>query len=301
MIIHNQSVLFKSDILRSMRKIKAFVHVFINSLVSTKYYNEIVQTSLSFSLKYLFAITVFAATLTTLLTSIPAMPQVKNDMEEFLGAGKDIFPKDLEIQIKSGKMKINQPEPLFIKMPQVWAAEANMPLNLVVFDSNGTLDDVAKHKTMALVNTNNILFGTTESSGRVSTEVYPLKEVPDQTITRADFDALMQDLRSFTKYIPVFLVGLIFALSLAYFFAFRAIYLIFVGVALMLVGTIKKSTLTFKQYYKIGLHAMTFPLLVELIVKVANIPLEISMWFFTLNLIIGIIVLFEVISVKKVE
>lgn len=284
-----------------MRKIKAFVHVFINSLVSTKYYSEIVQTSIAFSLKYLFAITFFAATLTTLLTSIPAMPQVKKDMEMFLTAGKDIFPKDLAIEIKGGKMKINKQEPLFIKLPSVWSGEANVPANLVVFDSNGTLDDVAKYKTIALVNTNNILFGTMESSGKVSTEVYPLKDVPDQTITRTDFDALMQDLEGFAKYIPAFLVGLIFALSLAYFFAFRAIYLVFVGVALMLIGTIKKATLTFKQYYQIGLHAMTFPLLVELIVKVADIPLEISMWFFTLNLIIGIIVLFEVISTKKVD
>ena len=284
-----------------MRKIKAFVHVFINSLTSTKYYKEIVQTSLSFSLKYLFAITFFAATLTTLLTSIPAMPQVRSDIDAFLTAGRDIFPKDLEIEIKGGKMKINKPEPLFIQMPQVWSAEANMPLNLIVFDSNGTLDDVAKHKTMALVNTNNILFASMQESGRNSTEVYPLKEVPDQTITRANFDSLMNDLKGLSKYIPAILVGLIFALSLAYFFAFRAIYLVFIGAALMIVGTIKKSTLNFKQYYQIGLHAMTFPLLVELIVRVADIPLVVPMWFFTLNLIIGIITLFEVLSTQKTE
>lgn len=266
------------------QRIKAALHVYTKSLVSVKYYREIISTDLRFSLKYYVVLAVLFTLVNSLFSTIQVLPKLQKGIDDALEYALDLYEDDLVITINDGILSVNKDGPYIV--PFVGVAGATVAKNLIVFDSEAGLDDLKDtYETLLLVNGTNILM-----QGPSKVEVFPIKDFPNAEITKDSFVSLVTQIRSFTKFVP-YVVGVAFVLSmLFYYLVFRLIYLVVVAVLLWVVGSLRGLSLDFSKYYKVALHTMSLPLTVGLLNSVFMSSFYFPYWFFLLNAIFGILV-----------
>ncbi|KKS21521.1 MAG: hypothetical protein UU77_C0001G0016 [candidate division WWE3 bacterium GW2011_GWC1_41_7] len=271
-------------------KIKAFFYVFYRSLTSVKYYQDVVRATLNFSMKYFFTISALAALLVTVGTVVPMIPTLRDTISNFIEQGRTFYPDELVITSADGKLSVNQPEPYMIPFPDIPEVSDQPDTvqfeNLVVFDSQGTLDDLENYKTLILVNEANIL-----AKGENKIEVYPLKDMPDGQLTKTEINQALDKIQEIAVYIPYLLASLLFVGVVFYYLGLRLVYLLFVALILMGIGRIKNFDYDYKKYLQLAIHTMTLPLLMDVIFNLVRVPLPIPFWFFLINTIFGIIVI----------
>lgn len=269
------------------KKIKTFFHVFVKSISSVKYYEEIVAANTAFSMKYFFVLAILASVIATAGIVIPNIPKINKEIKNGLEQAKNFYPATLEITVKEGKLSINQPEPYFIPTPKTFTEGAkDVPTNLVVFDSKGTIDDVTKYNTLALVNQTNLLVRT---NGKI--EANPLGDLPNGTLTKVEVDKFFVTLDGLAKYVPHVVIPVVFIGMIFYYGIFRLFYLAIVGTVLWIIGRVRGMELTYDKYFKIAVHTFTLPLILDLIIVVTGVSLAVPFWFFGINVAFGIIVL----------
>lgn len=277
-----------------MTKLKSALYVFVKSFTSPKYYNDIVQTKFSFSMKY-FSVLAF---ISSLIAFSGLIEPIVNDLGKSLkSVEKTIvssFPEDLVVTVKDGEVSINQPEPYVFKTPDEdfkasLAEGEKVPRNFLVFDSEGTLGDLEKYDTIFLVNKTNIL---ARSSNKI--EVYPLSEFPDGTFDAEDIKGLIEEVRPIINALPYIILAFAFLGTLVYYFGFRMIFLLVVGLVLFAVGNLRGLRMKYSKYYQVAIHALTLPLLIEVVAGVFEYPINIPFWFLTLTVLIGVVGLFNV-------
>ena len=264
------------------QKIKAALHVYTKSLTSVKYYKELIKTDLKFSLKYYVVLAVLFTLVNALFSTIQILPKLQKGIRDTMEYALNMYEDDLIITIKGGALSVNKEEPYIIPLASV-EGSSEVAKNLIVFDSKAGLDDLEEtYDALILVNGTNVLM---RSSSK--TEVFPIKDIPDATITKEDFSSAIAKIQSLTKFVPYF-VGIAFVLAmLFYYLVYRLIYLFFVGVLLWVIGAIRGLNLSFSKFYKVALHTMSLPLTVGLVNSVVSANIYFPSWFFLLNIIFG--------------
>lgn len=275
-----------------MKKIKAFFYVAYKSVVSPKYYNEILKTHFEFSLKYYAVLVLIAAVVTSVGTYFIEAPKIRDTFQNALSEAERVYPENLVFTIKAGEWEINQPQPLVIPFPGNYGAEdkEKLPANLVVFDKNGTVGDLEKYNTALLVNEKNLLIKKAGEPG-----VYPLKDIPDTILDKGKVTGTITDVREVSGWIlPLFLIVPVFAGLMVYYSIFRGAYLLVIGGLLFIAGRALGAGVPYKNAFRIGLHAMTLPVLIDTVLSVVNLPMPITYWFLAVNLVMGVFVLREI-------
>lgn len=279
-------------------KLKAFWHVFLNSLTKPTYYNELLTTPAKFTFKYYFLLAVLLATLVAGATSIQFGPSAKKTVEEAIEKAVLLYPKDLVITIEEGALNINQEEPYFLKTSEEFGASekdaeseeiignGELIENIIVFDKKGTIEDFENYKTLALVNEKNILI-----RGIDKMKVYPIENLPNTTIDYEDILYWSDLIGKVVEYVPylVFLAGLV--TYIGYYFVGRLIYVLFVAVAFVIAGLIGNKKKSFLDYYRVGIHTMTLPLIIEVLFVLTQFPVTILFWFFAVHVAFGVFVI----------
>lgn len=271
-----------------MQRIKAAIHVYTKSLFSVKYYRDLIKTDLKFSLKYYAVLATLFTLVHATFSTTKLAPKIQKGVEDAVEYVLSLYEDDLEISIKSGRVSINKKEPYVI--PLNLELGEGVAKNIIVFDSNGGIDDIkSKYDTLILVNKVNLL--TRDTSGKI--EVVPLSNIPDTVITKQSFSSLLQRIQGLTKFVP-YIVGIVLTFSiLMYYLVFRLIYLLLVGILLLVVGEIRGLNLTFSKYYKVALHTMSLPLTLGLLESVVSAKVYFPGWFIFLNLIFGALIVFS--------
>lgn len=271
-----------------MKKIKAFFYIFYNSLTSTSYYKDILETNFSFSIKYLASMALMATVITTSVISVKTIPQINKFIYQQKTNLINLYPQDLEITVKDNKWDINKPQPYTIKTPEAWInGDTSVPQNLIIFDQKGTINDFESRNTFVLVNEKNILV-----KGENKLEVRPLNELPNGTLTKTLFADTINQFDKIIKYIPLFFVVFTALFMYLYYFVFRLIYLFVVALMLVIVNIFIKPDVEFKDLYRIGLHSMTVPFCIDMGLRVAGVVDNSGIpWFFILNIVIAILVM----------
>lgn len=276
-----------------MKKIKAFFYIAYKSLTSAEYYKDILKTKLSFSIKYIASLALIATLITTAVNLITELPKVDRTLDKGITKVKEMYPEGFEITMDNGNWYINKEEPFNISFPESMKEEG-MPANLIVFYKEGTIEDVSNFSTLMLVNKVNILV-----QGSNKLEVYPIRDIPNGTFTQREFDFFITSLEGFTKYVPAFYVVFTIFFSFIYYFVFRLMYLLFVGSVVMLLSLFTKVNLSFKDSFRVSLHTMTFPFLIDTITRSVSYTIPIGGWFFILNVLFATLVLSYFIKTRK--
>jgi hypothetical protein len=281
-----------------MKKLKAAAYVLGKSLTSPQYYKDLLAVDFKFSLKYFVILAVIASLATLPRTVEPLINDFTNQANSFFQEILDYYPENLVVTISDEKLSINEPEPYFIPLPEALEdtneVDSETVENLLVIDSKGTIDDLKTHSTLILVNEKNILV---KESNKI--EVFPLEGIPNTEITKPMVGELIDRVKPIVEVLPYIFIVLAFVASLFYYFGIRAIYLVFVATIFLVIGSIKKLNIPFKKYYQIGIHAMTMPLLIEILADLFQFPINIPFWFLAVNLLMGFMGLFFIAKEKQ--
>ena len=262
-----------------MKKIKSAFYVFSKSLTSTAYYKDLLNVELKFSIKYLFFLAILAATVLS-INGTPAMTRYFSELAGGLtNTVTEAYPEELVVTIEDGQLSMNREEPYVLPMPE---SEEPQPENLLVIDPEGTVADLETYDTAVLINSANIL-----SVMEGGIKVYPLSDVPNTEITRTTVMEKVDQINNLVGKLFYIFFPIIFLVSLVYYFGVKLAYLLFVAAVLFVLGKARKMSLSFSKYYQISIHAMTLPLVIDMVFAVAGYPLTIPFWFFGLNLLIA--------------
>lgn len=238
-----------------MKKIKAFFYIAYKSVVSPKYYSELLKTPFEFSLKYYAVLVLIAAIITSTGTYFIEAPKIRTTFQNALSEAENVYPNDMVFTIKAGVWEVNKPQPLIIPFPGKYAEgdKEKLPANLAVFDKAGTVGDLEKYDTAILVNEKNLLVKKAGEPG-----VYPLKDIPDTTLDKGKVVGAIGDVRRISGWaLPLILIVPVFAGLMVYYAIFRGLYLLMIGGLLFLLGKGLKTDIPYKNAFRIGLHAMT--------------------------------------------
>jgi hypothetical protein len=272
----------------NMKKIKAFIYIFYNSLTSFSYYKDILNTSFSFSIKYLAVLAIVATIITTSVVSTKDLPKITQWVNDQKITLINLYPEDFEIKVENNKWNINKEQPYIVKTPESFKTpEATLPKNFIIFDQKGTINDFEARDTMILVNETNIL---SKSNGKF--DVYPLKELPNGTLNKQRFTEIINQFDVFIKYIPAIFIVITTIFMFFYYFVFKLIYLLFVAIALVIANMFIKPSIEFKHLYRIALHAMTVPFILDMLIKISGVQDTSGVpWFLIINIVIGMLVM----------
>jgi len=275
---------------KAIKKIKAFWYVYKKSLFDVDYYKDLLKVRRDFSFKYFFTLAIVAAIIATTSFAIPNIPKIKKGVGEIFDQFAQIYPNDLIITSKGGEWSINQPEPYAIQTPEFFKSddfeETDFPENLIVFDHEGTIDDLDKQNTFVVVNEVNVI--TKDSQNKI--EAYPLEGIPDGALDKKMVLEGIQDMKQVTRFLPLVIVTFVLIGTLFYFAIFRLGYLFIVALLLMAFGYLRGVRTPFRTYYKLGLHTLTLPLTLEVLLILLRPEIGYASWFFGLNIIFGIVV-----------
>jgi len=266
--------------------------VFTQSLTSPKYYNEVIKTDLKFSLKYYVVLAFIFALVSATYTLVPLLPKINKGIDEGIAYVLDLYEDDLVITIEDGKLSINKDEPYIIPLPG--ERTSDLPSNAIVFDSEGTLDDLEDLDTFVLVNRANVLI-----KNKTEVQVYPINKFPDSVLTKGDLISVADQLQNFSKFVPYLVGTVLFLAVLFYYLVFRLAYLLVIGGFLRLVGYFKGLNLSYVHYYKIGIHTMTLPLCLELLNNLFKVSIVGLPWFLLVHLIFGGYIVFMLMPPEK--
>jgi len=253
-----------------MKKLKAFFYVLFKSATSISYYKDLLKVPLGFSIKYLLILAVLAS----VIISIAIVPSTAKkqivEIDKFTDGAIAFFPDDLVISIKNGELTMNRTEPFIVK-------------GILAIDVNGTIEDLDRYETAVLINSSNIVV---REEGAI--KAYPLKDMPDTQVTKDMIVGSAERIDGYLKYLPYALFALIFLVEFFYYFGMKLLYLLIVAVLVMLIGRARGLSLGFSKFYQISLHAMTLPLVIEVVTGIVGFSIGIPMWFLGLNLLVAL-------------
>ncbi len=280
-----------------MRKIKAFFYILLKSITSVDYYREVLTVSPGFSVKYYVTLCLLLTTITSCAITIQLTPTLRDQFNDFAQELLANYPEDLVIKVYGGNVEVNRPEPYFIDAPDMLIDETEVGIkHIVAIDSNGTINDLDEYKTIALINDKNLLV-----RDRGTVQAYPLNEIPNGELTKADLIRVESEIQSILKYVFIVVFILVFGVYIIYYSVFRTIALIAFAGMISIVGSIKGLKLGFTKYLQLTLHIVTLPLLIEALATILQVSIPIPLWFMVLTILIGLVVTFELSEKEQTE
>ena len=257
-----------------MNKLKTFWYSFKKSITTPSYYRDIVKVPFSFSLQYLVVLifaTIFFQTAILAIQAATYLPQLPATVATIKSSIKTLYPSSLVITVKDGILSTNKEEPFFIDMPEDQQIEEFE--HLVTFDTKARADQFYDYKTVFLITDKNVIYPDSAMEGN-----YEVSDVsaPDKsyTITHNDykeFTAAVDPLSNwFISWAPLLLVlGVIviplFGTAITLVWNFIAIAVL--SLISWMIANIFKVTLGYKKIYQLGMHAVTLPMVLTLILS----------------------------------
>ncbi len=184
------------------------------------------------------------------------------------------YPDNLEITVKNGKVSTNVPEPYFIKMPVELRSEfqdsrdqalrtgsdLSRIENLFVIDTLSplTIDLFKSYKTFVLISRDSVAYYDNSA-----VKIQPLDQSINGVVTKAKVSSVLTEIMPYIKIIPLALIPFVLFFSFIGFIIGNMIYLIFGAFVIWLMFRIIKKNLEYGKAYQIGLHAITFAVMLE--------------------------------------
>jgi len=239
-----------------------FWKTFKSSIYDPVFYSELRQHNFLFSLKYFYTLVLFLALGATLVFGFIFVPLASVFVNSIGPAVVDYYPDDLVLNIEGGQASINKPEPYFFKVPDKLPKEIKEKgiENILVVDtkSDYSADKFAEYKTISLLTKDSIIY----KGDKDAITIEPLKKFPDFTLEKKDIISWAGKASSVTKYLPIVLVGTIFFISLVVLSSHLG-YLLIAALLIFFLAKIRKVNLSYWESYRIGMHAITLPLIIS--------------------------------------
>lgn len=242
------------------------------SVYGPAYYSELLTRPFSFSLKYYSALALFLALFLTIVSSIQLVPRVNQFARDFPTKFFAYYPDQLEVKIEKGIVSSNVVEPYFLPIPEEFKDSSGSEggiNSLLVIDTKTpfSVAQFKKYKVAAWLSRDQI--AVFNRNGSVRIEAFDTKT--ELTINESALRGFEQRLRPFYQFAAQLSVIVIF-LGLLIGFGVYFLYLLLGAVLILFLGRLLKQRFTYGASYRIGLHAITLPLLLDTILSLFNFP-----------------------------
>lgn len=260
---------------------KQFLEHIKQSIYGPEYYKALIGKPFAYSWKYYSAFALLIATVLTIIASIPLVPGVIHVTRQFPPKFFAYYPDELEIRFDKGAVSTNVPEPYILPVPEEFArlfATKEGVLSLAVIDTQTpfSLEKFDEWKTIAWLGREQIAIKDDRGSVRIETFAPEMSFTVNEGRLRL-LETYLAPFYPFAAPLIVILVFVGFLLWLGVYF----IYLILGALFIFILGRIMKHNWTYGASYRMGLHAMTLPLLLDLVLTPLTLSLSRLPFLFT--------------------
>uniref|UniRef100_A0A7C4TL64 DUF1189 domain-containing protein n=1 Tax=candidate division WWE3 bacterium TaxID=2053526 RepID=A0A7C4TL64_UNCKA len=281
---------------RLASQIKTFFHVFTKSMGSLDYYGELLETPFKFSAKYFFTLLFLAATAVTSKEAVNIFRELEPNIKSTLKNTISLYPNDLVIDIKDGEATFSTQSPVLIKNPAYNSEDKEeIPENLILLDAEGKITDLKDKNALMVLNRKNLLIQEQNSVG-----TYPLTNVTDTKIDKTMLQGGLESIKPFIKVIPYILTLILLTAMFGYYVFSKGFYLVTVSCVLWGFAILANERVKFSKLYQFAVHAMTLPIILEVVIGFASDNPHLSILPSVLNIAIGVGGLFAATR-KKIE
>lgn len=246
-----------------MQKVKAFFHIFTRSLLpQTEYYQKVLKTKSSFSVKYFFALVFFLNLVFILFICTKINPIKIDSLLLNLNHSLSQYPNSLTISIKKGSLMTTYDRPYLL-----WMNEKTNKHLLAVVDEAADEDKIRDYNSVLLITKKNLVIKNYEDYSRPI--VLPLSGISDQVIDKAAITNVGYYLSKVKQFfIPFFVTTIIILIILLPIFSFllNLIYVLIASLVVYLIYRLwgkKTHTITYGKTVKLAFHAITLPLTLD--------------------------------------
>ena len=234
-----------------------FIDTLKSSIYDPEFYASLPQTPLKKSFGYYSKLALLFIIIGTAFFSVVLLPQLTRFLsDENLNRLISHFPEGLEVKIERGVVSTNLPGAHFIDIPSEFSSDMT---HFIVIDTETpiTIDEFEKQRSLIWIGRDKILF---RDKNKITVE--SVSDIPDITVSREKIRSLLNTIKPIFKFIPFLaLVGIFLFLFVAY--GINLIYLLFMALIVLVIGKIKGISLSYKNGYQTGLHAMSLALVVD--------------------------------------
>lgn len=242
-----------------MKKVKAFLHIFLNSLIpNPSYYRKILNTRFFFSFKYFFFLIVLLSFMLIVNLLNKYSPSKIVHWLNQINKTIDQFPSDLNIFINNGLLITSYNRPYF-----VWVKDNKNKIRLMlVIDESGSFEKITQYQSMALLTKTDLFIKQNNQVKKI-----PLTSFGKITINKEGLKILKEKISFINKLVyPLYFGILILAVILIPLLSLmiNMIYVFFASlIAFFLLKLKPEKKYHFKKVFQISLHAATLPLLID--------------------------------------
>jgi hypothetical protein len=236
-----------------------------NSIFNPLYYRELLSKRFSFSFKYYWALGVLFSLLLTCLTSLAIIPKLNSVLYSAPEAVLHYYPDELVLTAEKGFITTNVSEPYFLPIPAIIREEVGSQMQFdhaVVIDTKNpfSLAQLAKYRSMVWIGNDFLAYYDDPNSSNVTTKYLDPKMSFVLNEDKVKFG--LESIEPYFKFVAPALV-LIFLLGYLLMFGAYLLYLLIGALFILLVAKFLKVSMDYGQAYRVGLHAMTAPILLN--------------------------------------
>lgn len=254
-----------------MQQLSTFLHVFVSSISQPKYYQKVLAVKSWFSWKYFL----FLNAVLSLLTLVYVLPPLTQFQPSVVAdEAVSVFPAELVVYGNEEGLSINQERPYSVPFPEFLTDETSVGFNLVTFSTDeavATVQDFYESQSLAVVTETTIYMLDDTDTGEV--RVYAMPTFTEHfEVSQADVQTVAQQIVEHPFFAQKWYVPIVSVAALILVFIFSLIgrvvaLVIFSAVAWVVIAVFMKSKkLSYGQLFQIGLHSLTLPLLVKILV-----------------------------------
>jgi len=266
-----------------MNSFKTFFFSLKKSLFDPKYYQDVAKTSFWFSYKYLWFllfILIFIKSLTFAGSYLKNRHQIQPRIDKFMIEAQNFYPKDLEIKIRNGQLSTNAQEPFFFDLDN--RVTADLRRHFLIIDTKGSIENYPNYNTYILATKNAVVYPSKSENNQIEqTSVFYFRDLKQNfTINKGIFDNLLNIVRPYT-FRALFYIDSVALIFLFFFLVFGSLFwtngimfgLLFLTFFIWIVNLIFKKQYSYGSLYKIGMHAVTWPIVISEIAGYLKLPL----------------------------
>lgn len=232
------------------------------SIYDPEFYRSLTARPFSYSVKYYLRFVLFTAVVSTIILSVILIPLARHFIAKVPTLLSDMYPDELVLTMTSGVLSTNVSEPFFIDPPIEFADALRSEgyHHLVVIDTGSeiTPDRFQFYETLVLLSARHIA-AVDKGEMRV-TAFDPTKSF---TVDEGAIDRIIGIFEKYRVWIIPVLVVLLF-LGMIFIHILNLFSLLLWALLIMLFGRLKgEGNWSYGDSYRIGLHALTLPVLLD--------------------------------------
>ena len=290
-----------------MNSLKTFFYSFKKSLFELKYYKDIEKVSFWFSFKYLwFLLFIFTLikTFTFIGLYLKNRPRIQMKVNRIMIYAENFYPKELKLDIKNGQLSTNTIEPFFFDPDQ--RITADLRRHFLIIDTKGSIENYPSYNTYILATKNAVVYPSESKNNKIGeTSVFYFRELKkDFTLDKKTYDNLLNIVKPYTSKINFFVDWIVLSFS-PLFIIFGSFFwtigvmtvILFLTFFIWIINLMFKKGLSYGSLYKMGMHAITWPILTSELMGYIKPPYP--KFYSLIFLIWMLIILFQKSTSKK--